>query len=314
MDIKATSREGSDGALLAKGLGWFSVGLGLVELTAPRLLARAIGIEPEGRAPGTLRLMGARELAAGAAIFAFPRRSLPLWNRVLGDAIDLALLGYAATSRRLSGPRLATAIGSVLGVAALDTMTALRLRRRERHAPPLTATITINRTPAEVYAHWRSLEDLPTFTSWLESVEELDDVRSRWVAKLPTGNTVEWRAEITEDVPGQRLEWRATGGVDLRGTVVFSPAPQQRGTEVRVTMYVGTGGRFGAMLAKLVAGSQVEGDLRRFKQVLETGEVMKSDASIHKGPHPGQPTELGHGQPQSNRTIGQAPSMEGAIR
>jgi uncharacterized membrane protein len=291
MEIQ-TTRESPDASTLAKSLGWFSVGLGVAELAAPRTLARMIGVDETGPTPLTLRAMGVRELVSGIGILARPRRAGPLWARVVGDAIDLGLLTWALRSHRTSAQRLGIAIGSVAGVMVLDVIAGMRQRRSLR-ARPIIRTITINRSPTDVYAHWRNLEDLPRFTSYLESVTELDDERSRWVAKLPTGNTVEWTAELLEDVPGERIRWRATSGPDLRGTVLFRPAPGGRGTEVRIAMQVGSGGRVGSSLAKLIVGSQIEGDLRRFKQVLETGDLVRSDASIHRMPHPAQPDQEG---------------------
>jgi uncharacterized membrane protein len=77
--------------------------------------------------------------------------------------------------------------------------------------------------------------------------------------------------------------------------VRFVPAPGDQGTEIHVELrYQPPGGRLGAIAAKLFGeepGQQVKGDLRRLKQVLETGEVVHSDASIHRGAHPAQPPE-----------------------
>lgn len=289
METLLTRREARDGGALAKGLGVFSVGLGIAELAAPHAVARLIGVDEVRRAPVTLRVLGAREVASGLGVLASPRAAQ--LARVVGDAVDLALLGWALRSRCSRAERIGVAVASVLGVTVLDVIAARRLARARRAAPVIRTT-TINRTPAEVYAHFRDLESLPEVMSYLESVTELDDKRSRWIAKLPTGNTIAWSAEIIDDIPGQRLEWRATGGVDLHGTVTFAPAPGARGTEIRVAFQLGRG-RLGEALGRLIVGPQLEGDLRRFKQLLETGEVMKSDASIHRGPHPSHPDEEG---------------------
>jgi uncharacterized membrane protein len=275
---------------LAKGLGWFSVGLGVTELAAPRALARLIGIDEGGRTPLVIRALGLRELASGIGIFGKPRRAAPVWSRVLGDVIDLGMLAYAMKARRTRSERLVAAIVSVVGVSVLDVIAGQRLQRNQQELePPVTRLTTINREPAEVYAYWRNFEQLPQFMRYLESVTELDDRRSHWVAKLPTGNRIEWDAEITEDRPGERISWRSTSGMPVRGTVSFQRAPLGRGTEVRVQMQIGANKWFGGLLAKLFAGPEIDGDLRRFKQVLETGEIMRSDTSIYLGPHPAQP-------------------------
>jgi uncharacterized membrane protein len=129
----------------------------------------------------------------------------------------------------------------------------------------------------------------------LESVQVLDDRRSHWKAKAPAGTTVEWDAETIEDRPNELIAWRSLpdATVPNSGTVRFKDAPGDRGTEVLVQLsYQPPGGKVGALIAKLFGEEpkqQVKGDLRRFKQVMETGEIVHSDASIHRGPHPAYP-------------------------
>lgn len=145
--------------------------------------------------------------------------------------------------------------------------------------------ITINRSPDEVYAEWRDFERLPTFMYHLESVRTTDDRRSHWVAKGPAGMTVEWDAEITEDVPGSRIAWRSLDGASVKnsGSVRFRPAPKGEGTEVYVEVeYSPPGGALGSVVAKLFGeepNQQIADDLRRFKQFVETGEIARSDGS-----------------------------------
>jgi uncharacterized membrane protein len=116
-------------------------------------------------------------------------------------------------------------------------------------------------------------------------------------AKAPAGTSVEWEAETLEDRTNELISWRSLpdAGVPNSGTVRFMEAPGGRGTEVHVELrYQPPGGKIGALVAKLFGEEpqqQVKGDLRRFKQVMETGEIVHSDASIHTGPHPAQPPE-----------------------
>jgi uncharacterized membrane protein len=138
----------------------------------------------------------------------------------------------------------------------------------------VTRAITVRREPKEVYAFWRDFENL------------LGTGRSHWVAKAPGGRSVEWDAEIVEDRPNERISWRTVGtDDDIRhtGSVAFRDAPGHRGTEVHVRLsYDPPGGKVGAMVAKLFGeepGQQIADDLRRFKQVMETGEVVRSEAS-----------------------------------
>jgi uncharacterized membrane protein len=149
----------------------------------------------------------------------------------------------------------------------------------------VSKTVTIRQTPDAVYEFWRRLENLPRFMHHLEDVRVTDPRRSHWVAKVP-GGTIEWDAEITEDVPNERLAWQSINGAEIenRGIVRFRPAPADRGTEVKVDVYYDApGGTAGATVAKWFGEEpqqQVRDDLRRFKQVMETGEVVRSEGSL----------------------------------
>jgi uncharacterized membrane protein len=156
-------------------------------------------------------------------------------------------------------------------------------------------TVTVNRPVAEAYELWRNFENLPRFMRHLESVTVMDERRSHWVAKAPGGKRVEWDAETTEDRPNELIAWRSLPEADVynAGEVRFNPAPGGRGTEVRVTLeYRPPLGKLGskvAMLWREEPGQQVADDLRHFKQVLETGEIVFSDATKQRGMHPAQP-------------------------
>ncbi len=288
----------------ARGLGWFSLALGAAELFAPRAVARLLGARNDGRTKTTLQLAGLREIASGIGIFSQPRPAGWLWARVVGDVIDLGLLGTTLAGRKPERHKTNLATAALLGVTVLDAVTAgelWRLRARSERGIYLNKTITVNRQPAEVYGFWRHLQNLPRFMSHLESVE-VDGGRSHWRARLPGGFTLEWDAEIIEDRPNQYLAWRSLPGarVPNEGVVRFDPAPGGRGTELRVELhYDPPGAHFGGALAEVLRGlnaQQIENDLRRLKQVLETGEVVQSDASIHRGPHPARPSRQNGGR------------------
>jgi uncharacterized membrane protein len=144
-------------------------------------------------------------------------------------------------------------------------------------------TLAVNCAPAEAYAFWRNLRNLPRFMAHLEAVEVQDERRSHWVARAPGGTTVEWDAEIVEDQPNERIAWRSLESSDVpnSGTVRFEQAPGGRGTLVRVELrYEPPGGELGRSVAKLFGEEpeqQVDADLRRFKQVLEAGEVPTTE-------------------------------------
>jgi uncharacterized membrane protein len=168
----------------------------------------------------------------------------------------------------------------------------VRRKAHARRVAPVTAQVTINKPPREVYEFFRKLDQLPRFMEYLVSVEQHANRRSTWTAVLPVGGTVSWDAEITEERPGEVLSWRSIEGspIQTRGRVTFTRAPGRDMTEVRVELQLGVLGRGpSAGLARWFARPQVRADLRRLKQVLETGEVLYSDASVHRLPHAAQP-------------------------
>lgn len=139
--------------------------------------------------------------------------------------------------------------------------------------------ITINRPRPEVYSYWRSFENLPTFMQHLERVEVTGDRTSHWSARTILGQTMEWDAEIFAEKENEYISWHSLPGsqVSNSGTVSFRDAPGGRGTEVHVIIrYDPPGGSAAAALAKLFRlepSQQVSDDLRRFKQIMETGET-----------------------------------------
>jgi uncharacterized membrane protein len=259
--------------------------------------------------------IGLREITSGLGILSRPRPAGWVWSRVGGDLMDLALLGRAMNSERNDRGRVAAATAAVLGVTVVDFMTGQQLSRQSNGSTQsngqrvpgqrdtssqgiqVVQSITINRPINEVYGFWHNFENLPRFMAHLESVEVMDNGRSRWKAKAPMGTDVEWEAETVEDRPNELISWRALpdSTVPNSGQVRFQDAPAGQGTEVTVELrYQPPGGKLGSLVAKLFGeepNQQVKGDLRRFKQVIELGEVVHSDASIHRGAHPAQPPE-----------------------
>jgi uncharacterized membrane protein len=269
---------------LAKGLGWFSIGLGLAELLAPRAIANISGVS--NKHTGLIRLYGLRELAAGVTIFAQEKPTEGVWSRVVGDALDLTSLGMAAANPATKKGRLAFATANVLAVTALDVICAMQLSGNGTHGIHAKASCVVNRAPEDVYSFWRSFENLPRFMRHVESVQDLGDGRSHWKVKGPAGMEVEWDATIIADVPNEVITWRSleNSDVDNAGAVRFERAPGGRGTIVKVNLeYKPTAGALGAMVAKLFGEEpeqQLDDDLRRFKQVMEIGEVVVSDGSL----------------------------------
>jgi uncharacterized membrane protein len=140
-------------------------------------------------------------------------------------------------------------------------------------------SMTINRPVGELFAFWRDFRNLPTVMSHLESVKVLSERRSHWKAKAPGGFSVEWDAEIVNEKKDALIAWQSCEGSAVAnwGAVRFNQAPGGRGTEVTVEVeYEPIGGATGIAVAKLFGEEplqQIEEDLRRFKQVMETGEA-----------------------------------------
>ncbi len=286
---------------LAAGLGWFSIGLGLIGVAAPHGLSRLIGTR--GKYSGLLRILGAREIASGIGILSQRRPTGAAWSRVGGDAIDLALLGAAFASHRAKRGRLTAATAAVAGVTALDVICSRELSRRSSATAPdgamrVAQSVTINRSPEEIYKFWRTFQNLPSFMKHLESIEVgrairqmgsevreeiTGDIYSHWIAKAPAGMTVEWDAEIIEDRPNEMIAWRSLEGADVdhMGSVRFERARGGRGTIVRARLqYSPPAGVIGASIAKLFGEDpnwQVKDDLRRLKQIMEAGEVLTTE-------------------------------------
>ena len=247
------SYEQPPGRQLAVGLGWFSIALGVAELAAPRAVARLIGVVPTSSARTMLRAYGAREVANGIAILAQPDNPTWLWSRVGGDALDVASIAHLMREPGTDNSKAAVATMAVLGVTALDVMCAQQLSaprdatteraataRRTKPRQPVNQAITINATEDQIRELWRTPDRLP------EALRALD------------------------------LEGDGVSG----GMVTLTPAPAGRGIEVRIRVPQDRAGSLRDRMAS-VAGrdvaSRLHDDLRKVKQILETGEVVLSD-------------------------------------
>jgi hypothetical protein len=273
-----TANGAQSSETLAVGLGWFSIALGVAELAAPQRVARFIGVSPTEKTLTTLRAYGAREVGAGLAILAQPDRPMWLWSRVAGDALDLATLGAAMNSPTTDKGRAMFATAAVLGVTALDILCARgldqqqqdqfesdndlfsdrragssRLMSQRDSGVRVSESVTINQSMERVEERWSNLESLP---------QSLQQCR------------------------------RASDGGPERAIVEFRHAPGGRGTEVRVEMEYQPRGVIGSVLSKVMGADptgQVRQDLRRFKQMVETGEIVLSEGPSLR--RPGQPAE-----------------------
>jgi uncharacterized membrane protein len=288
----------------ARVLGWISAGLGAVQIVAPRPLLRAVGLQPTFGRVVVTRLVGLRELSVVPGLLA---ASLPVgWlaARVAGDVMDLALLAVGHRSADGRRPRLRAATAAVIGILGVDLVTTavarLAQRARSPQADRVIRSITVGRPAAELYAFWRDLENLPRVMPHLESVASTGATTSHWVARGPLGSRIEWDAETVTDIPNERIAWqsRADADVNHAGEVRFVPAPAGRGTEIHVDLtYRPPGGPLGRTVATLTGEQpeqQIADALRRFKQVMEAGEPIVSEATAtgHKlMQRPGTPLE-----------------------
>ena len=167
------------------------------------------------------------------------------------------------------------AVGINTAGTAKDTRAALRGPRGVN----VLESVTINQPIATLYRFWRNLENLPQFMRHLESVEKITDTISHWRAKGPAGVVVAWDAEIYNEIPNKLIAWRSLEGADVvsAGSVNFDEAGPGRGTRVTVHLqYSPPGGKLGAAVARLFgrdAETEIREDLRRFKQLIEAGEV-----------------------------------------
>ena len=208
-------------------------------------------------------------------------------ERGISVATGIALLAYTLSRR----PRLRLPLGLDAGYMIYRGATGhcvfyqmLGINRTEVNGHEgirVERAVTVNRPKAELYQMWRDLENLPRFMEHLESVQvDAADVdRSHWIAKGPLDRRVEWDSEIIEERENELLVWKSLPGstVESMGRVEFLDAPGGRGTIVHVSMeYNPPAGSLGAAFAKLFGkepGHQINADLRRFKQIMEAGEV-----------------------------------------
>jgi hypothetical protein len=242
---------------LAQFLGWFSLGLGTAQVTAPKVMCKAVGAEAEGLAPVVMRAMGVRELTQGFGILTRPRPTMWVWSRVAGDVLDLSLLVLTAAKNPNRRGRTAFAIANVLAVTAPDVFESLFLTRKRgevRKGMLVRKAVTIRRSRGEVEQAWSAASDVR------QKVEEAG------------------------------------------ATVKIEEAPGNRGTELAVEfLHAPPAGDLGDAALKLMGkdlATELSDELRRLKQRIETGEVVRSDStpdghqlSNHLKQRPAQPLE-----------------------
>ena len=201
---------------------------------------------------------------------------------VVGTATKSALIGAGLAAAGAAAFIVARRSADVRddGVDVSDAPDHVFRRKTGRYDEGLVGrTVTINRSREELYREWRDFTRFPRFMENVESVEDLNNGRSRWTIKAPLGSSVELVTRIAEDRPGEAIGWKSEpdSQIETEGRVEFFEVAPGRGTGVRLTMrYTPPGGLPGRAIAKLLQREpnvQARRDLRRFKQLMESGEV-----------------------------------------
>jgi uncharacterized membrane protein len=156
-------------------------------------------------------------------------------------------------------------------------------------------TVSIDKPREEIFAAWRDFTRFPSFMENVERVEDLGDGRSRWTIKAPLGSTVELVTRISEEIPNDLIAWKSEpdSQIQTQGRVQLFEVAPGRGTAVRLTMtYDPPAGLPGRAIAKVLQREpnvQARRDLRRFKQLIETGEVATNAGPSGRGEPVNQP-------------------------
>ena len=210
---------------------------------------------------------------AGVALAAY---ALTHTKNTLTTSLPLSLLGGYLVYRGATGNCPAyTALRTGTGQQTDSEIAVIP----EGQGIKIVKAVTIQKSANDLYKYWRNFENLPRFMKHLEAVAVKDSMHSSWTAKAPFGQTVSWDAEILSDEPDKRIVWTSTEHADVpnTGSVRFKELPAGRGTAVTVSLeYNPPAGMIGAAVAKLFGeepGTQVQDSLRRFKELMETGEL-----------------------------------------
>lgn len=190
-----------------------------------------------------------------------------------------AIVAYGLSRRSKTGVAVAAA-GGAMAYAGFD-------RDQSPTRDFARSSVLINKTADELFAFWRNFENLPRFMHHLQSVKDLDGNRSQWTAVGPLNTPLTWTAEIVSETPGKLIAWRSIEGspVMVDGSIEFREAESGRGTVVdAVVQYRSPAGSFGNKAAKLLGkdpGFLMEQDLRRFKALMEAGEIPTTEGQSH---------------------------------
>jgi len=225
--------------------------------------------------------------------------NVPPPERLL-STVSGGALAFSGLSRRGWSGALQTVVGGVLlyrGITGHSFVyQALHINRAQHPFPSINITsipdregfrvqrsLTIRRSPQDLYAFWRNAENTPLYIPLIESVHKIDERRSHWIATSPIGQRMEWDVEITQDQPGRLIGWQVYNKASIGngGNISFREAPRQRGTITTLEVdFVGHKGLQNTLeipvigkVTGLFLESWVLETLRCFKALMETGEV-----------------------------------------
>lgn len=205
-----------------------------------------------------------------------PSPAVPPWGALLAGGA-LAVFGLARRSK--TGIALAAA-GGALAYSGFKNQTAAE-------SPIVATSLVVNCTPQEAYRLWRDLENMPLFMNHIESVTRVDNRRYKWVAVTPLGVKLQWNIEIDTDREAEMISWHSMPGSDIgvSGEIQFRPAPANRGTLLVVVVeYRPTARGTSRVLSSIVGKTPslfLRQDLRRFKALVETGEIPTTEGQPH---------------------------------
>jgi uncharacterized membrane protein len=210
------------------------------------------------------------------------------WASLIGGSA-MVLLGLR--QRSLRGVLTAIAGSGLIYQGAMKKSTIAQAQEAigVNQTIKVEKTVTINKPADELYRFWHNFENLPRFMKHLKSVTVLDNQKSHWVANAPLGSSVEWDAYILEDRENEFISWASAedADVDNSGFIRFTKAPGDRGTEVKVVLeYNPPGGVLASVVAKLFGEEpeqQIGDDLRRFKMLMEAGEIATTEGQPKGG-------------------------------
>ena len=227
-------------------------------------------------------------------------RNVSDWERVASIAAGAALLWLGTRHRPANRAVSSAGAGLVArGLTGYCPINALTGRGSDRSNTKVALagprgvhvyeSIVINRPADELFRFWRDLSNLPRFMEHLEDVQVLSPTRSVWTATAPAGMRVKWEAEVINEIEGELIGWQSTENADVAtaGSVRFIPA-SGGGTEIIVHLqYEPPAGKLGSLVAAMFGeepSQQIRSDLRRLKEILETGEVPRTRSASERDP------------------------------